>query len=295
MLLSSIGVDFFDIYLPRHIGEFIMTIGELKNIAQTNCDFNNLSFKDINKIEIVRPNPDFCGKVDPFYINNSLLFDFLFDQDVINNLQSTDIKIKNKAISIVMHELYHYKEITITANNINYHGLIFDNNYSKTYTMVLSLGYKQWSEYYAYYNSAKYYQRNIIFDNVIRQSWATLQSIHDMLCKNNVIQMPFQLYLNIKNFISNAVMFAAQYSYCLNSEYLESIQRYQNDVYYSKHYEYIIALIEYMSNLYNSYPNWVSESKFIQIGKYLLNILQCYNITYLTNDLSDNFKFIKSN
>lgn len=272
-----------------------MTIEELKNIAQTNCDFNNLSFKDINKIEIVIPNSDFCGKVDPFYINNSLLFDFMFDQDVINNLQAPNIRTRDKATSIVMHELYHYKEITITANNTNYHNLIFDNNYSNTYTMVLSLGYKQWSEYYAYYNSSKYYQRNIIFDNVIRQSCATLQSMHNILYKNDIVQMPFQLYLNVKNFICNAIMFVAQYNYCLNSEYLKLIQKYQNDIYYSKHYEYIITLIEYMSNLYDSYPNWVSESKFIQIGKFLLNIFQRYNITYSTNDLSDNFKFIKGN
>lgn len=271
-----------------------MTIEELKDIAQTECDFDNLSFKDINKIDIVMPNSDFCGKIDPFYISDNLLFNFLFDQNVVNNLQSSDMEIRDKAISIILHELYHYKEITLTANNINYHKLIFDNNYYNTYTMVLALGYKQWSEYYAYYNSAKFYQRDIIFDNVIKQSWTTLQAMRDMLLKNDTVQMPFQFYLNIKNFISNAIMFVAQYNNSLNPKYLQLIQQYKNNTYYSKHYEYIMDLIEYMYSLYNSYPTWISESKFIQIGKYLLNILQRYDITYSTNDLLDNFIFVKN-
>ncbi len=270
-----------------------MNITELKNIALKEFDFKDISFERIQKIMIVPPNSNFRGKIIPHYITGKLIFDLLLDKNATTNLSSNDINSRNESLAIIFHELYHYKEALITSKNIDYHKLIFDDNYSDTYTMVLSIGYKQWTEYYAYYNSAKYQIRNILFDNCVLQSWTSLQAMHNMLLDTETIQMPFSFYENIKHFISNAIMFTAQYNYLANSQYLTSICKYKNNKDYSKHYEYIIELIPYLRNLYNSYPNWISEAKFIEIGKYLLNILHRFNIEFSTKDLSDNFVYKK--
>lgn len=268
-----------------------MTIDELKNISRIDQNLQSLSYRNI-KIRIVPPNPDFRGKIDPNFIDGKLYFDILFDENVIKNLSSTNVNNKEEALSIVLHELYHYKECTITASKMDYQRLLFDKNYSDTYTMVFSTGYKQWTEYYAYYNSSKYYQRDINFNDIIRHSWTSLYATQDFLSKNESTKMPFSIYESIKNFISNAIIFTAQYNSSLDSKYLESIMKFKKNKDYSNHYDYIIELISYMNDLYNSYPSWVSEVKFIEIGKYLLNILHRYNITYSTDDLSDNFVFV---
>lgn len=270
-----------------------MTKEELKEIAQIDYALKNLSFDNINNIEIIKPNSQFKAKINPVYISDKLFFDIFLDYNVVNNLSSSDADKQEESLSIVLHELFHYKECIITSRNMDYHRLISDDSYSNTYTMVLSIGYKQWAEYYAYYNSFKYYQRNILFAD-ISQSWAALKVMRDALINNVFIKMPFSLYSNIKEFISNAIMFAAQYNLSLDSNLLKLIEKYKDDKHYYKHYEYITELVPYMDDLYKSYPDWVSESKFIEIGKYLLNILQRYNITYSTSNLSDNFTFIKS-
>lgn len=269
-----------------------MTIDELKNISQIDSDLENLSYENINDIKIVSPNSDFRGKTEPNFINNKLVSDILYDENVIKDLLSYDIDNKKEALSIILHELYHYKECIITANKMDYHKLIFDDNYSDTYTMAFSLGYKQWTEYYAYYNSSKYYQRNIYLDDFIRKSWASLYAMQSFLTENDTTKMPFSVYTDIKDFISYSIIFAAQYNSLLDSKYLESIMKFKRNKDYCEHYDYIIELIPYMNDLYSSYPSWVSEEKFIEIGKYLLNILHRFNITYSTNDLSDNFVFI---
>lgn len=176
-----------------------MTIEELKNIAQKDSNLKNISFENINKIKITTPNSEFRGKTDPNYTDNKLLCEILFDYDVVNNLSSSNGDIRKESTSIILHELFHYKEILITANRMDYHKLIFDDNYSDTYTMVLSIGYKQWTEYYAYYNSSKYHQRDILFNNTIRESWASLQVMYNALIEDDFIKMPFSLYSDIKN------------------------------------------------------------------------------------------------
>ncbi len=266
-----------------------MNITELKSIALKEFDFKDISFECIQKIMIVPPNSDFRGKIVPYYIMGKLVFDILLDKNIETNLSSDDVNNKNESLTIIFHEIYHYKEALITSKNIDYHKLMFDDNYSDTYTMVLCIGYKQWAEYYAYFNSAKYQIRNILFDTFIQKSWVSLQAMHNILLNTETIQMPFSFYESIKQFISNAIIFTAQYNYLPDHQYLTPLYKYKNNKDYSKHYEYIMELIPYMDNLYNSYPNWVSESKFVEIGKYLLNILHRFNIEFSTKDLSDNF------
>jgi len=70
------------------------------------------------------------------------------------------------------------------------------------------------------------------------------------------------------------------------------------DDYKNSDYDYIPVYFEfiyqYLKTNLDLYPVWLSEENYIKLGKALMKILEINNITYSTDDLSDNFIFVKS-
>lgn len=78
----------------------------------------------------------------------------------------------------------------------------------------------------------------------------------------------------------------------LQSSVVDDLFSRDNSKLYLSHYNFILKIIPYMDTLYQAYPDWVSEEKFLMIGKKLFSIIHNFNITYSTSDLSDNFVFV---
>ena len=79
-------------------------------------------------------------------------------------------------------------------------------------------------------------------------------------------------------------------------------KRYKNEVdylkrssIYNKYYPYLIDLVYVMQELYTAYPNCQSEKTLMELGYKLFSFIKINGITYSTDDLSDNFIFVKGN
>lgn len=270
----------------------INIINSIINEAKLNNDFRDISFEKIIKLHItvIDKSIEWLGMVVPTSSNKDLLFEVYIQNFIIDDLLSDDNDKVLYARSIILHELYHIKELTLTNHKINIMP-IYNIKRNSTRTMLINLGYKQWSEYYAHYNSAKYYCPPVNLSNVIYQSEITLTVIKNQLDNSVDIQLPENMYNSIENFVSQVIKLAAIYNQSKNDNYLKNIQKYQNNVLYSHHYNFIYKIISYMDSIYKDYPNWISEDQFLLIGKEIFSIVHDYNITYSTDDLSDNFIF----
>lgn len=254
-------------------------------------DFSIIQFENIKNISITEMEElGYLGKVTPSEINNQLVFDVIIHKIIIENLLSDNDDKIEYATSIIKHELFHIKEMVITNRKIPIMP-IFNIVRNSTYSMLIHLGYIQWSEYYAHYNSYKYYQEQFSINKQIEQAEISLTILKDTIIKEHSAQLYEFMYNNIESFIARAIIISAHYNYEHDKKCLTHLIRYRNSKLYKPFYDYIYELIPYMESLYNTYPNWVDESHFFDIGKHLFSIIHAFGITFSTDDLSDNFVF----
>lgn len=261
--------------------------------AKTYDDFKNVSLENILKIHVIVIDNDieWLGKIVPNDSDGSIIFELFLQNSVIDDLLLDDNKKSLLAKTIILHELYHLKEITFTNKFINIMP-IYNIVKDCTRSMLIYLGYTQWSEYYSHYNSAKYHYSLPELSDCINQSEISLTVLKQTLDNNPQVQLPEFMYNNIKSFIAKIIKFTAIYNQSKDDFFLESVKKYKYDTLYLSHYNYILKMIPYMDTLYKTYPDWLSEEDFLIIGKELFSIIHDYNITYSTSDLSDNFIFI---
>lgn len=261
--------------------------------AKTYEDFKGVPLENIIKVHItVRDdNIEWLGKIIPSSSNNDIDFELFLQNSVINDLLSNDSSKSLFAKSIILHELYHLKEITFTDKFLNIMP-IYNIVKDCTRSMFIYLGYTQWSEYYSHYNSSKYYYSLPELSDCINQSEISLTVLKQTLDNESQVQLSEFMYNNIKSFIAKAIKFSAIYNQSRDDSLLESIKIYKYEKLYLPHYNFILKIIPYMDTLYQTYPNWISEEQFLTIGKELFSIIHDYNMTYSTSDLSDNFIFV---
>lgn len=261
--------------------------------AKTYEDFKGVPLENIAKVHItvIDNNVEWLGKIIPNSSNNDIYFELFLQNSVIDDLLSSDSSKSLLAKTIILHELYHLKEITFTNKFLD---IMHIYNIVKdcTRSMFIYLGYTQWSEYYSHYNSAKYYYSLPELSDCINQSEISLTVLKQTLDNESQIQLPEFMYNNIKSFIAKVIKFAAIYNQSKDDSLLESIKKYKYGKLYLPHYNFILKIISYMDTLYQTYPNWISEEQFLTIGKELFSIIHDYNMTYSTSDLSDNFIFV---
>ncbi len=271
----------------------IDVINTIISEAKTYEDFKDTPLEKILKIHItvIDNNVVWLGKIIPSSSNNEIIFELFLQNSVIDDLISNDSSKTLFAKSIILHELYHLKEITFTNKFLNIMP-IYNVIRDCTRSMLVYLGYTQWSEYYSHYNSAKYYYSLPDLSDCIRQSEISLTVLKQVLDNEPQEQLPEFMYNNIKSFIEKTIKFVAIYNQSKDDSFLELIKRYEYEKLFLPHYNFILKMIPYMDTLYQTYPDWISEEKFLMIGKELFSIINDYNITYSTSDLSDNFIFI---
>lgn len=261
--------------------------------AKSYDDFKDITFDNITKIHltIMDNNIEWLGMTIPNISNNNLVFELYVQDTIIDDLFSKDEDKCMFSKSVILHELYHIKELVKTNNIIDIMP-IYNIKKDCTRSMLINLGYRQWTEYYAHFNSAKYYCSNTTLSNVIYQSEITLSLIKQTIVDESQVQLFEFMYNNIAEFIATSIKFIAIYNESQDISYLKSLRKYEQNDLYINHYNYIHKIIPYMDELYHTYPTWVSEEKFLEIGKTLFSIIHEYGITYSTPDLSDNFIFV---
>ena len=114
--------------------------------AKTYEDFKDVSLENIHKIHITvkDDNIEWLGKIIPSNSNNNIDFELFLQSSVIDDLLSSDKSKSSFAKSIILHELYHLKEITFTNKFLNIMP-IYNIVKNCTRSMLIYLGYTQWS------------------------------------------------------------------------------------------------------------------------------------------------------
>lgn len=263
-----------------------------------NCSSDiEFDFNTINNIliNIHSTTNYYYGKVVPLFNNDGLQFELLLHHNIINDLISDDKDNVQHSHSVIYHELYHCKEIAITSQYINCGKAYLDETMSTTKMLLFSTAVKQWSEYYAYYNSSQIRGRDIKLSNYICAAEAAVNVLHSKLLEVSDIQMPLFFINDIVKFIQICVMLSAHYNSTHEKRYKNEVDYLKRSSIYNKYYPYLIDLVYVMQELYTAYPNWVSEKTFMELGYKLFSFIKINGITYSTDDLSDNFIFVKGN
>lgn len=258
----------------------------------------DLKFDLIQRICIVtyEKSMEWYGKVNPVVYDGKLYYELLLQQNIIDDLLSENEDSIQISESIIMHELFHCKEISITSSYIDYNKLYFKEQFVTTRELLFDTAVQQWGEYYAHYNSAPKYERNIKISNKFSSIEAALCILYEELSKSsNIIdiQLPDSFITSMIQFIHISIMFVAHYNSTKNKKYQKELEYIERSSLYQKYFKYLKELSCYMDALYMTYPKWVSEKAFMELGYKLFSFIEINGITYSTNDLSDNFIFVK--
>ncbi|MBR5596657.1 MAG: hypothetical protein IKW30_04530 [Lachnospiraceae bacterium] len=266
----------------------------VNQLIKNYCQHINLDFNFINRIYIITSNTcnNWLGTVEPIKINNNLYLDLKLHQCVIDDLNSENNIKFQIAHSIIMHELYHCKEMTITSSYLEWQKLYFHESIRTTKLLFLDTAFHQWSEYYAYYNSSKINKRKIKLSEKLSSANASLKvsynHIKETKCEN--MQLLKTFIDSLIDFISVIIMFSAHYNSTHDKKYIRELRYIQRSSLYSEYYPYIVDIISYMDVLYNTYPKWITMDNFIELGHKLFSFMKINHIYFATNDISDNFE-----
>lgn len=210
---------------------------------------------------------------------NPITFDILLYETIVKCISISNEKY-DFAKAVILHEIFHCKEINITSQ-------IIGNKYyfirtGSTYLFLLRIGREQWSEYYAHFNSSIYHRTNPRLDEKSKDIDAYMTVFDEKLHDEKILQMPEAFLIKIEEFIRSVIIAVAQNNRSGN-EMLTVKNSYLNG--------YIIDIAIFMKQKYLEYPTWVSINDFIEIGKKLMGFLYNYHIGHTTEDISDNFMF----
>lgn len=244
---------------------------ELKEkITHCICDYLKSLFIDKTVIRniIISDMKKSNGRID--IINYyPLSFDMFLNSNVIWRLFDKSQNKEDYASGIIIHELFHCKDISI-ANSILNISNILEHSPSLN-ELYMDLGLHQWSEYYAHYNSAKIYPSDILIhasepENII-------ESIGIFVLNGLYGDNPtnYMIYNNtIHPFIRKVIILLANINSISSQPHINELERYKS---ISNHMnEYIqnvdITLTQYLK----TYPDFISEKSFLKLGEILLNI-----------------------
>lgn len=257
---------------------------------------NELNFdsKYIDNIHIIHNKQSYgttkyIMKEKRVYFNIELSDDvLLYISDIQNSLDTL------KAKSIFQHEICHCIEIKQLYEN---HYLDtpspLDENFviNSTYNFLYSEAVNIWSEFFACYHNRKFNEwhecPNAELDIIQLNKWISAVQYH--LNNRESIKLCESMLFFLHDFWYHMVSVIAVHLH--NQEDL-LINDYKNTD-YNYVPEYFNFIYQYLTVNLEQYPMWLSKENYIKLGKVLMKILEINNITYSTDDLSDNFIFVK--
>lgn len=257
----------------------------------------NFDYKLIYRIHIIAYDKlnEWNGKVELLNVNNNLCFELLLQQNVIDNLSSTNNELVMESLSVIFHELYHCKEMYVVSQNTQWENIYFHAPIDTTKLLLLQIGSHQWSEYYAYYNSSKIYQRKIDLVHKLTDAMGSAIVLYNTLDKSDILDVQMQLndIHNFEQFIHYCVMLVAHYNSTHGKLYQKELNFIKGVSICEAYYPYLMDISSHLDSLYATFPYWVSEYSFIELGCKLLSFIRIHGLTFSTQDYSDNFILIK--
>lgn len=253
---------------------------------------------DIQYIESIRiiHNKSSYGTTKHTIKDDQISFIIELSDDIIpyvSNVQNSTETFKAK--SIVQHEICHCIEIKqlydsntlVTENPLNENFKI-----NTTYNFLYSEAVNIWSEFFACYNNRKINEwhecPNIDDDLEQLNKWILATQYH--LSSHNDVRLCEDMLKFLHTFWYHMVSLIAIHLHN-NEDILIDDYKNSKDKYIPPYFEYIY---QYFKINIEYYPTWLSEDNYINLGKALLKVLEINQITYSTNDLSDNFIFIST-
>ena len=174
----------------------------------------------------------------------------------------------------------------------------FDDDFpiTTTYNYLYDNAMKLWSEFFACYNNYKINKWHQVpyLKADIDQLDKWIQAIGVFIDKSESrkdLKLIVEILDSLHAVWYNMISLMAVYMQNKEPVLLEEFQGCYSDYAYTK--VYFKSIYDYLSTLIDNYPNWISENSYIEFGKMLLSIFEINNITYSTEDLSDNFIFKK--
>ena len=246
-----------------------------------------IEYKRIKKIIFFQDKEElkkYRGKVIPLIKHNKLYFDILLDCDIGEKIIKNE-KLDTTENSIILHEFFHCQEMLITTHYINVDSYFKQIDSTKAFLTYVAI--QQWSEYYAYYYTAKISERSMTIIKSIIEVNRGLKVVEEKIQKVNSIQLS-DYYLDLLwNFVRAYIMLAAHYNATKNERYLEVIKIFKNEYRFRLLYDFIINITKYLDTLFRTYPKWCSESSYEKMGNELTSFIRIYNMKFSdTNDFS---------
>lgn len=228
------------------------------------------------------------GKILPLIKRHKLYFDIFYD-DTIGEKCLKNKELNSTEKSILFHEFFHCHEMLITSQYINKNLYFKLSDSTKSFLIYTAI--QQWSEYYAYFYTAKISDRNINIAEYFTKINGSFTLLAEKLQETESIQLPDSYLSLIVDFISKYIMLAAYFNSTKDVKYLNMIRRFKYGEQLGKLYEFVIDMMKYLDKLFKTYPKWCSESLFEKIGNELTSFIRIYNIKFSnTNDFSVELK-----
>ena len=252
----------------------------------------NFGIQNIDSIHIMHNKPSY-GTTRHIIKDDHIYFIVELSDDIIPYVSDIQNSIDTfKAKSIVQHEICHCIEIKqlYDSNCLGINNPLNDNfRINTTYNFLYSEAVNIWSEFFACYHNRKFNEWHEYpnAEDDIKQLNKWLSATKYYLDKHEEIQLCEDMLKFLHTFWYHMVSLIAVHLH--NHENI-LIADYKNT-----EYKYIPQYFEYIYQCFRSklesYPAWLSEDSYINLGKALIKILELNHIGFSTDDLSDNFIF----
>ena len=255
-------------------------------LSQNNPLFSET--KNINQVTIVPHNEQkYYGKVEPsLQSDGTLVYNLIYTDRILNWYADPSCKKYVYAKSIIFHELYHIEEMNYTSQFIPAI-LIVKTIFENTKEYLLHIAIQQWSEYYAYRNSAMIYPRTFDMKPFFNKTQIDLSICAESGQKYSEVNMPISFMKNIDNCISHLVIEIAHYHTAKTTSYIDNITKYQEQ--FSNECRYAMFLENLFVEKWNEFKYKLSEEWYLELGKSLFTIYEYYGLSFSDDTLSDNF------
>lgn len=205
------------------------------------------------------------ARVEKTISDNELCFDIFIQIYIIWYLYDKEKNKESYAKSVIFHELYHCIDLLNMPVQLIYNRQSMPITYND---LCCDLGYMQWSEYYAHYNSSKIEHSDI---PTLKTDYESLFSIISTFNKlsNDITNVSYIGTYNIflLPFYDKLIILLSNYNSIHSTSALEELKKYEA-IGLEKYIEKIDTLF---SNIFNQYPNSLNEENFAILGNTLLS------------------------
>lgn len=253
------------------------------DFVKTHPLFQDFDFNTISKIylfESDKDNKNVYGRVEPLS-SNPLTFKVLLCSNILMTFQKS-----NRSKSVVLHEFCHCYEIVTTSNLFDFYEK-YKRPQCDTRQIIFATAIECWGEYFAYYFSAKFHEESFNLNSQIKALYTYKKALSTCYKHNEEVPYTDDLWNTLIALIRKTVFLVACYNSTKEIKYAEQLHLFNSISQKTLFDDYFSDITNYFTELYNTYPIWVSEEKYIEIGRKLFSVIKCIDLDFSTPDLSD--------